>query len=218
MSRIFIIIAVFCSFRGYSQFGFKAVSTFPKNRIAQISTGNKLFPFISGLGVDYWFRLKNYRLEFLPAVHFQYGHERLDLDQNIEGVLNWSVIDFVPSVQFYPLDFFNDCSCPTFSKQGEFLKKGLFINITPGVALSRLSSKQTSINAVNETILFGRAGVGLDIGLSNLLTISPSVSYQVSQRLDWSDLFVTTTSNTLNIYSGVFVNLRVGMRLDKKNY
>jgi len=202
MSRIFIIIAVFCSFRGYSQFGFKAVSTFPKNRIAQISTGNKLFPFISGVGVDYWFRLKNYRLEFLPAVHFQY----------------WSVIDFVPSVQFYPLDFFNDCSCPTFSKQGEFLKKGLFINITPGVALSRLSSKQTSINAVNETILFGRAGVGLDIGLSNLLTISPSVSYQVSQRLDWSDLFVTTTSNTLNIYSGVFVSLRVGMRLDKKNY
>ena len=99
MSRIFIIIAVFCSFRGYSQFGFKAVSTFPKNRIAQISTGNKLFPFISGVGVDYWFRLKNYRLEFLPAVHFQYGHERLDLDQNIEGVLNWSVIDFVPSIR-----------------------------------------------------------------------------------------------------------------------
>lgn len=218
MARIFFILALLCSFRGYSQFGFKAVTTFPKSRIAQSSTGNKLFPFISGVGVDYWFRLKNYRLEFLPAVHAQYGHERLDLDQNLEGVLNWSVIDLVPSVQFYPLDFFNNCSCPTFSKQGQFLKKGLFINLTPGVALSKLSSKQTAISAIHETILFGRAGAGLDIGLSNLLTISPSISYQVSQRLDWSDIFVSTTAHTLNIYSGVFVSLRVGMRLDKKNY
>ncbi len=218
MYRILTLLFLFFTIHSQAQFGFKAVNTWPKKRIAETNTNNMLFPTLIGGGIDYWFRLKKYRLEFLPAVHAQYAHETITLDVNTSGELSWLTIEFIPTLQFYPLDFNNDCNCPTFSKQGQFLKKGFFLSIAPGVAYSMLRGKKTQVTVINEFIGLIRAGAGLDIGVSDLLTLSPSIQYQKAQPLDWRNLFVNPGSAKQDVYSGLFLNVRLGWRLDKKNY
>jgi hypothetical protein len=193
------------------------VNTWPKSRIAEASTNTKLFPVLIGGGIDYWFRLKKYRLEFLPAIHAQYAHESISINNEKVGKLNWTMLEFAPVIQFYPLDFRNDCMCPTFSKQGQFFKKGFFLNLTPGIAHSILSNRASELTT-SENILFGRIGMGIDLGISDLLTLSPSVNYQIAQSLDWSTIFTSAGSDNLDLYSGLFLSARLGWRFDRKNY
>lgn len=202
----------------HAQVGVKLVTTFPQNRISERNTNNQLFPFLSGVGVDYWFRLKKYRLEFFPSLQFQFAHENVTLSDATKGALNWSVIDFTPLIQFYPLDFKNDCKCPTFSKQGQFLKKGLFIQAAPGIGFSHLVGKNTEVDQISNWIGLARVGMGIDIGISDLITVSPAVNYQFSQSLNWSDFFTSAASADINVYSGLFLTARIGWRFDRKNY
>jgi hypothetical protein len=202
---------------GVSQVGIKAVGTFAKNRIAESTSQERLFSSRFGLGADYWFRLKKYRLEFLPSIHLQYGRERFNITDQVVGDLSWSSLDFTPAIQFYPLDFFSDCQCPTFSKQGKFLKKGLFLSLAPGIGYHVLNSKNLNESS-GDWLLFGRAGLGLDIGLSDLLTLSPAVHYQLSQNMNWSRYFLSSNSASLDINSGLFLSLRLGLRMDKNRY
>jgi hypothetical protein len=214
---------MFLSIETHGQVGIKVVNTWPQNRIAEASSSNKLFPALIGVGVDYWFRLRKYRLEFLPALHVQYAHESIIINNEKVGKLNWTVFEFVPVLQFYPFDFKNDCMCPTFSKQGQFFKKGFFINIAPGIAQSNLSNvSQLDVNQQplksSQWIPFIRGGMGIDIGVSDLLTLSPAINYQLAQSVDWSAIFSSTSSNDINIYTGLFLSARLGWRFDRKNY
>lgn len=218
MYRLLTVLLICVYTQVHAQFGIKVVNTWTQNRIAETTTNNKLFPTLIGGGVDYWFRLKKYRLEFLPAVHAQYAHETISLDINTSGKLSWLMFEFIPTIQFYPLDFKNDCNCPTFSKQGQFLKKGLFFTLAPGLAYSILHGQQTQISSIEQSILLARAGAGIDIGISDLLTLSPSVNYHVAQALDWRGLFVNPGTQKQNVYTGLFLSVRLGWRLDKKNY
>lgn len=208
---------VYMGVYGFGQVGIKAVGTFAKNRIAEITSQERLFSSRFGLGADYWFRLKKYRLEFLPSIHLQYGRERFNITDQVVGDLSWSSLDFAPAIQFYPLDFFSDCQCPTFSKQGKFLKKGLFLSLAPGIGYHVLNSKNLNESS-GDWLLFGRAGLGLDIGLSDLLTLSPAVHYQLSQNMNWSRYFLSSNSASLDINSGLFLSLRLGLRMDKNRY
>ncbi|MEP7266416.1 MAG: hypothetical protein ABI844_02230 [Saprospiraceae bacterium] len=218
MYRLLVFIFFIYTIPLSSQIGVQAVTTFPKTRIAETNTNNRLFPFLVGAGADYWFRLKKYRLEFFPAIHYQAAFEKITFNDNTSGKLNWTVLDFTPVFQFYPLDFNNDCMCPTFSKQGQFLKKGFFLQLAPGIAYSRLSGEQTIVKNVSESIAFLRLGAGIDIGVSDLITLSPVVNYQLSQTLDWSRFFTTVTSSKVDVFSGLFFSLRMGWRFDRKNY
>jgi hypothetical protein len=217
MYKYFCLILISAWIPSFGQIGIKVVNTWPQNRIAESTTNNKLFPTLVGAGIDYWFRLKKYRLEFLPAIHAQYAHESVSINNEKVGKLNWTVIEFAPVLQFYPFDFKNDCMCPTFSKQGQFFKKGFFINFTPGIAHSALSNSAAQISTA-QNIFFGRIGLGIDLGISDLLTLSPSLNYQISQSLDWSKIFTSTGSERINLYSGLFLSARLGWRFDRKNY
>jgi len=219
MNRWYLIISLWITATQLiGQVGIKFVGTLAQYKIAETVSNEKLFSTKAGLGIDYWFRLKKYRLEILPAIHFQSASEQLSLNDPTTGMLNWSFIDFAPGFQIYPLDFKNDCMCPTFSKQGKFIKKGLFINLAPGIGRSVLSSNTIQNTEAIDWIGFVRLGMGIDIGLSDLITFSPSISYQMSQTLDWSSFFQSQSSQSLNINSGLFLSARFGFRLDNKRY
>jgi hypothetical protein len=218
MYKLLLICSLLFSLGADAQVGIKLVTTIPQNRISERNTNNNLFPFLSGVGVDYWFRLKKYRLEFFPSLQFQYAHENVTLSDASKGALNWSVIDFTPIIQFYPLDFKNDCMCPTFSKQGQFLKKGLFVQLAPGIAYSNLKGKNTEVDHISNWMGIARAGMGIDIGVSDLITLSPAINYQFAQSLDWSSFFTSTASVNINVYSGLYLSARIGWRFDRKNY
>lgn len=219
MNRWYLILCLWLSASPLiGQIGIKFVATLAQHKIAETVSNEKLFSTKAGLGIDYWFRLKKYRLEILPAIHFQTASEKLVLNDQSTGILNWNFIDFTPAFQIYPLDFKNDCQCPTFSKQGKFFKKGFFVQLAPGVGRSVLSSNTVLGNKATDWIGFMRLGLGLDIGISDLITWSPSVSYQLSQTLNWGSFFQSQSSQNLNINSGLFIAARFGFRMDKKRY
>ncbi|MEO5582731.1 MAG: hypothetical protein ABIR66_08565, partial [Saprospiraceae bacterium] len=100
---------------------------------------------------------------------------------------------------------------------GLFFKKGFFVNLTPGLAHHTLSNSAVAIST-SQNIFFGRIGLGIDLGISDLLTLSPSVNYQFSQSLDWSKIFTSTGSDQIDLYTGLFLSARLGWRFDRKNY
>lgn len=175
------------------------------------------------LGIDYWFRLKNKRIEFFPEISREKLKETFSFPSSEDQIEKWS---FHWNTNFYLLDFEGDCNCPTFSKQGNFLQKGFFIQISPGV--THLSAKAdfpgfentpAEDNFVRFTI---GAGVGLDIGITDFLTITPLVRFSYVPKMERENLkpvlenlyenfggsFESVESSTNQLYAGIRIGFR----------
>lgn len=167
------------------------------------------------VGVDYWFRLKNKRVEFTPEL--LYGLQtKTEASSLTYFGFNWNT-------SFYVFDLSGDCDCPTFSKQGPSIQKGFFINIAPGVlySLRNVSNEVTELSLDNQQINFRLGvGVGFDIGISDLLTISPMVSYNISPSHQFNELTFhrnPSSSSIDEVNSGlnqIQFSLRFGFRPD----
>ena len=78
------------------------------------------------VGLDYWFRLKKVRVEFTPEVNFsQFKDEySTSIDQQFDFKSN--IYGFHFNTNIYPLNFKDDCNCPTFQKDGQIIIQGDF--------------------------------------------------------------------------------------------
>ena len=129
------------------------------------------------LQLSYWFRLKNKRIEFLPTVYATGQFGKIKTYQ--EG-------GFLFKTNIYPFDFGGDCDCPTFGKQGPDIAKGFFIQLAPGFAYTERDTRGIAFRELDEDNFFVFAGgVGIDLGISNFLTLSPfaAARYQASEQL-----------------------------------
>lgn len=128
------------------------------------------------LGLDYWFRLKNARIEFFPEGRFASyratPHNFLD-----QGELKWQSLSFHFTTNVYPLNFFGDCECPTWSKQEPIFEKGFFLQVSPGVHyLIQSYQSDTDLGLYRDVTDLAYSlglGAGLDIGISDWITITP---------------------------------------------
>ena len=167
--------------------------SYDKNLAIQISNVGTNFEFdedFTGfapsyvVGLDYWFRLKNQRVEFYPQLSYLIsGKEKynssFDTNEAIEQSITMPALKM--NVRFYPMDFKGDCNCPTFSKQGDTFQKGFFIFASAGYNLLQKTSKSSLIDGtetVSQSLFSYGIGAGIDIGLSDFVTISPFVSYE----------------------------------------
>lgn len=175
-----------------------------------------------GAGINYWFMLKKKRIEFLPELSFSYAGNFID---NATSV-SLQRFGLQIHTQIYALDFNEDCNCPTFAKQGPSINKGFFIHLTPGVnyqqfsfTLDKSSSNPDFNQKVNSNQLTWSAGLGLglDLGLSELITLTPIASYYFYGSGDY-DLVVsrggTETKNTS--FTTWQFSTRLGFRFDYK--
>lgn len=125
------------------------------------------------IGVDYWLRLPNMRIEFLPTLSYARSSATLPDNATFDG--QW--FQFTLNTHIYLFDLLGDCDCPTFSKQNDFLQKGFFVNIAPGASYASFTSNSLEMGAFakNNTGLIPTvgAGIGLDLGISDLITITP---------------------------------------------
>ncbi|MEM9835781.1 MAG: hypothetical protein AAF828_04735 [Bacteroidota bacterium] len=190
------------------------------------------------VGADYWFRLKNKRIEFLPT--FSYGryaetYPELRFAENIEvaGSGDFSFtsqqIGFQFKTNFYLLDFGTDCDCPTFGKQGPALHKGFFVQLAPGILYQSLTANYTAFAEEvkeNQFIPTVSLGLGLDFGVSNLITITPLVSYRFAlTEQNWNGLYPERVLNPFlendlpaRRSSALQAGIRLGIRLDERRY
>lgn len=209
-----------------AQFGVRAkynINTFSDwdKFLDENTTGNidKIFPSNIEIGVDYWFRLKNLRIEFMPEVAM--GLKTSSTYSNVGAETNFSYFAFNMNTQIYAFDLKGDCDCPTFSKQGPSLNKGFFFNIAPGLLYNTkelsLETSDPSFKSNQVNLRIG-IGAGFDIGISDLFTITPSVMYNITPGVAFDDLSnIQSVAVDESITSGlnqIQIQLRFGFRPD----
>ncbi len=218
----FIFTSVFSQFGARAKYNLNTFSGFDQY-IDDHTTGSndKIFSSSIGFGLDYWFRLKNYRIEFLPEAHM--GLKTSSTFNSQGTITNLSYFGFNFNTQIYLFDLEGDCDCPTFSKQGPSLKKGFFFNVSPGLLLTNkdianeLLDPPISSSHLNFKI---GLGVGYDIGISDLFTITPMVSYNLTPGMLFNDLrnigFVSPSSPSVieSSMNQLEFQLRFGFRPD----
>lgn len=202
-----------------------------ENSIDRISSDNGEVqqPLSSGLsfGIDYWFRLKNKRIEFLPELNYSRFAQTWSNNESATGKISSTFYSLYLNTNFYIFDLAGDCDCPTFSKDGDIMKKGFFVQVSPGLSLVQnkyddlVEQEQKSASAFTPSI---GIGAGLDIGLSDFLTITPIVSYRYHFGVEWSDFHtyfdsnppLLASDNTTGI-STISFGLHATIRLDELN-
>lgn len=172
------------------------------------------------VGVDYWFRLKNYRVEFLPELNYS----QLNQDFSSEGwTNNASFTSFFFNTNIYLFDIKGDCGCPTFSKQGPKIGTGIFVQISPGLtyAGSELVYQEQTFDANDISLSIG-AAIGLDVGLSDLVTVTPMIGLRYFPSISWDSLGTAddesgrlTVDEASSSLSQWYAGVRVGFRLDQ---
>lgn len=174
-------------------------------------------------GLDYWFRLPNARIEFLPTLAYS------TQEQTIAGEFNSldtraNAFHFFFNTNIYFLDLEGDCDCPTFSKQGPGLQKGIFLQLSPGYSFFDFSINNDAIGeeytAKDDGFNIGVA-LGLDLGIADVLTITPMIGARYYPSLTWSTLGdeaglgfpekVASESSLLQYHAGI----RLGFRFDQ---
>lgn len=156
------------------------------------NSNQSLFNHGFELGLDYWFRLKKRRVEFMPEVSYASASTSYPSNLGLDRV-NLSVFNFNFHSQIYALDMEGDCDCPTFSKQGPSLNKGLFFHFTPGLGYyttntSLSEGNSRSFGEAQGIVFRAGLGVGLDLGVSDLITITPILSYYFHSNMTWEDM------------------------------
>jgi|AntRauTorckE5430_2_1112549.scaffolds.fasta_scaffold00703_5 hypothetical protein len=139
------------------------------------------------LAVNYWFRLPKQRIAFLPTLYYSTARADVEAANN-----KFQELGFQLKTNIYPFDFLGDCDCPTFGKQGPQLQKGLFLQLSGGYAAYRTNISVANIDFTDNQhgFTFG-GGIGMDIGVSKLVTITPIASVRIGtqayQELQISD-------------------------------
>ena len=193
---------------GYSNF---AVSEWME--LMNVVTG-KNFENATGykVGVDYWLRLKQRRIEFLPEL----GYASLKAS-SVGSEANFKLAGLYFNTNIYPFDFEGDCDCPTWSKSGGVFEKGFFIQVTPGITMATIKvNDELTISDETVTYLLIGVGAGVDLGISENITITPMIKYSISQKTEYLPStnslidFGPVSANAKQLILGVRVGLNLG--------
>ncbi len=161
-----------------------------------------------GGGIDYTFRLKNYRIEFFPALVFLSASSTyLNAGGGNDFSINFNTIGIQFNTHFYLFDIEGDCHCPTWSKEGTFFKKGFYLSASLNEYAAFRKIAKLSYDPLFYTAL--AIGVGLDIGISKHFTITPSIQYEIQQRKLMLTDFVHPDTNQYTVNNLIF-ELRLG--------
>jgi len=156
------------------------------------------------IGIGYWFRFKGVRLEYLPELSYTaFSSDKVDA-KSYNAQFN---------VLIYALDFYSDCgTCPTFSKDGGLFKKGFHWILSPGASFIRGTSQSIAPANSPEASTFRLGlGAGVDIGFSNLFTITPFAMYNIGQK----GLFEEAEDSRFNQFH---LGLRGILRFDRNKW
>lgn len=222
---LFLLLTFFSQAALQAQFGIHSGYAVHKAEGWQLRRGSDIQSEPPGngyfIGIDYWFRLKNARVEFLPELNYTRLSTPIAAG-SIETQSQWYSLFF--HVNFYPFDFKGDCDCPTFSKQGNYLQKGFFLQLSPGVSYMENSIEGNRGGPVKSTSIAPSAGIaaGMDFGVSDLLTISPVAGFRFFPGSEWETL--PSSAQDLNLdplsekssVSRLHAGIRLGWRFNYK--
>lgn len=182
--------------------------------ITTAASGGPIWENHLEFAIDYWFRPGEYRAEYLIELSYMsktttLGNREYSLDSYGFGVKS----------NLYIFDFLGDCDCPTFKKEGGFFKKGFFLQWNSHVAYWQKDVNLFTEADPNIAIDIG-GGAGIDIGISDLLTITPVITYQYYPWVTWEQFGLRHQIGGLDNFNSKInasmlkVGVRVGFRPD----
>lgn len=189
-----------------------------------VAQGQDLWQNGYKLGIDYWFRLKPVRIEFFPEIAWsQFQTDLFDPIQSTPLNSKLQNLHFQANINIYPLDFVGDCDCPTFSKSEPIFQRGFFIQLSPGVQYQSMvfdaGASAVTYSDWNYTLA---GGIGLDIGVSDFITVTPYAKYWYLLEVNHDQLneFMPYDSSPTGEFenssaSMIEAGLRLGLRFDQ---
>lgn len=170
------------------------------------------------ISVEYGFRLKQKRLEFHPGFGYRFAFGGSSYDGSI------SAFDMDLNTAIYPFDFGGDCDCPTFSKDGNIIKKGLFVEVSPGMSFQTLKRNvvdqiepdDPASYSVSNSIFKYSFAMGLDIGFSESFTLTPMISYSGFSSVEWLGLNPDGSKGVLDDQAFLGLGLRIVYKANPK--
>ncbi|MDQ3142886.1 MAG: hypothetical protein M3Q56_11645 [Bacteroidota bacterium] len=215
----FILLLVLQVNAQYSGFVEVASNTIDyKNQESRIPDSMKIeFPYLAyKLGISYWFRLKKFRIEFLPGLAYSYAKSTYLNSQVAGEKVKETQYSVELPILLYPFDFKNDCNCPTFKKSGSILKKGMYFILQPSLLYSDYDfNRQNGSHKYWLTQL--DLGVGLDFAITKIHTLSPSIQYARVLNNPFNTKLLDTELGLQSVnHSKISVNLRWISRFDYK--
>lgn len=199
-----------------AQFGVQTTANFNSIR-GEIPGSEEFSPYEFATGYEvalhYWFRLPKRRIEFQPTVFYATA--------DTETASRFSEYGVQLKTNIYLFDLAEECDCPTFGKQGPKLQKGFFLQLAPGY--SRYGFDLALATDENDGGFNLGVALGLDIGVSNFLTLTPIAGMRYGFSNIGPELEVTdVTGQPLGIYEPKLSTFQVGLqatfRLDKRRY
>lgn len=127
--------------------------------------------------VEYAFLPWKKRIQIAPFLQYMpYTYETSKISPEIK--LNIHQLGLGVVADIYPLDINGDCMCPTWNQSGKLIEKGFFIRVGGGVIYQKIPEFITNDGNTFKSMFQaqGIVGLGLDLGLSKLLTITPLVT------------------------------------------
>lgn len=169
--------------------------------------------------IDYWVPVQSFRIDFLPEFNFSRFNEN-----NISQAQWYSLF---LNANIYFLDLEGDCDCPTFSKSGGAFQKGLFFQVSPGITYRSDKFELDPAMASSESNWAYSIGVGLglDIGISDFVTLTPLVAYRYFLPGEWEALqpladrdqpFTPRVSDSKSEVRQLYTGIRLGFRFDQR--
>ncbi|MGE5355729.1 MAG: hypothetical protein ACM3PT_05760 [Deltaproteobacteria bacterium] len=137
-----------------------------------------------GGGINYWFRLKNYRIEFTPGLYYLYSdtkYKKSDIQSGYHSHTTGLEFD----VNIYPFEIRKksyEKDCPSFSTRGDYFPKSFFLQVSPGFNGSYRYIETIRYFDTGWKIDFG---CGLDMKLTERIIMAPIIKYGFSFSNDW---------------------------------
>jgi len=180
------------------------------------NNAEKIFEHAFAIGAAYRIFPSEVRMGFLPELSFAYALENRKSEFQ-QGKYVYRQIAFALPFQVFPFDLYGDCNCPTFGKENDFFKRAFFLKFIPEIDYQVLSyTNELNLSHepdyTNNTAFSLGVGMGLNIALTQLLTLSPEISYHNVFSEKWGGLAsLHGLAESLDKTSAN--NLRFGLRL-----
>ncbi len=215
---------LFCVTGLWAQLGINGTYFMPKAKVLTAEgvpqgEGVEFAPNGPAIGVNYWLRLKNKRVEFLPELNYTFSNQNLET-LNFDAKTQF--FSFYFNTRIYFLDFAGDCDCPTFSKEGPTLEKGLFLQLSPGVSYVTQNYEWGVKTREADFAAFSiGAGLGFDIGINDYVTVTPFGGLRYFPNYNWNlDNFFNLANPEEPVTSepealiSWYAGLHIGLRFD----
>ena len=142
--------------------------------------------FSYGAGLNYWFGVERYRIDFTPGIYFTYsGFRYPEPADPVFYYKHAAGIKF--DINIYPMDLRKmnyERDCPTFSGKSDFVSRNLFMQISPGISGSYMNIDSRDITHFD---IAGKLdfGIGIDLKIAGRYYVSPIIKYGFSFMNNW---------------------------------